>query len=230
VKAPRINTSAGEWGRRHPELRQQFLVHAHRLLAAGAARLDRSALPLLEEPAITGRLCTEIQTFLVEPDAPPWCEKYACHDDPPVNDSGKEGRARDRADLKIEMTVSPRPEFYVEAKRLRLDDRKAVPHYVDKDGMGCFIEGRYARAYDFGAMLGYIVSGNVDHWVQQIEERLLRDRHPLKIAAGPAVWCTAASLPADLATRSSRHVRDGGDAIELFHSFMVCHAQSVDTP
>lgn len=230
MKVPRINTSAGEWGRRHPDLRQQFLVHAHRLLAAGAARLDRSALPPLEEPAITGRLCTEIQTFLVEPDAPSWCEKYACHDDPPVNDSGKEGRARDRADLKIEMTASPRPEFYVEAKRLRLDDPKAVLHYVDKNGMGCFIDGRYARAYDFGAMLGYIVSGDVDYWVQQIETRLHRDRTFLKVAAGPTVWGAVADLPAELAPRSSRHLRDGSDEIELFHSFLVCYAQNLVSP
>lgn len=230
MKAPLINASAGEWGRRHPDLRQQFLAHAHRILAAGAARLDRSVLPPLEEPAITGRLCAEIKAFLGEPDAPSWCEKYACHDDPPVNDSGKQGRDRDRADIIIEMTTSPRPEFYVEAKKLAVGNSHALSAYVGKDGMGCFLAGRYARAYDYGAMLGYIVSGNIDHWLQQIESRLLRDRRPLKLAAGPTVWCTTATLPADLATRSSRHLRDGGDEIELFHSFLLCYAQNLGSP
>lgn len=222
MKAPQVNVKAGLWARGNPQLREQFLVHAHRLLAAGAARLDRAALAQLEEPAITGRLCAAVNAFLLEPDSPAWCEHYDCHDDPPVNDSEKEGRARDRADLKIVTTSYPRPELFVEAKRLREGDSHALSHYVGKDGIGCFLHGRYASAYDFGAMLAYVVTGTVDSWVEALEKRLLRDHRDLGLAAG-AVWRSATELPAEVSARCSRHSRKGADAIEVFHSFLLCH-------
>lgn len=224
MKAPQVNASAGQWARCNPQLREQFLVHAHRLLAAGAARLDRAALAALEEPAITGYLCATVNAFLREPEGPAWRDYLACHEDPPVNDSGREGKARDRADLKITTVARPCPELFVEAKRLRDGDSHALSHYVGKDGMGCFLRGRYASAYDFGAMLAYVVSGTTEEWMAALEQRLLRDRRALKIASGAAVWRDAPELPTEILARCSRHGRKGLDPIELFHSFILCHA------
>jgi len=230
VKAPQINVVAGDWARRAPDLRAQFLDHAHALLAAGFARLDRSALSEEEEPAITGHLCAAIRSFLREPDGPAWCEHFSCHEETPLSDSGRTGKRRDRADLMIELTLPPRPELFVEAKPLRTGESHALSEYVGADGMGCFLDGRYASAYNFGAMLAYVCAGTVEEWVAVLERRLLRDRQGLGLAVEGDVWALAEGLPAEGATRRSRHARQGLDPIDLFHSFCLCHDDESSNP
>lgn len=223
MKIPQTNVVAGDWARRAPELRGQFLTRAHEILAAGFARLDRSALSSEDEPAITGHLCAAICAFLREPDGPPWREHFSCHEETPLNDSGRTGKRRDRADLMIEMTVTPRPELFIEAKPLRTGDSHALSEYTGADGMGCFLHGRYASAYNFGAMLAYVCSGTVGHWITAVEGRLVRDRHDLGLGTEGVVWESAGGPSVAGATLRSRHIRKGLDAIELFHSFYLCH-------
>lgn len=222
MKAPQINVVAGDWARRAPDLRAQFLDHAHALIAAGFARLDRGALAAEEEPTITGHLCAAIRSVLREPDGPPWCEHFSCHEETPLNDSERTGKRRDRADLMIEMTIPPRPELFVEAKPLRTGDSHALSEYVGKDGMGCFLDGRYASAYNFGAMLAYVCAGTVDGWIASLEHRLTRERQNLRLDVEGPVWVPVA-FAADGATRRSRHARANLGEIELSHSFYLCH-------
>jgi len=80
------------------------------------------------------------------------------------DDSDAEGR------LDIVFTIStgcekPWPYFAIEAKRLHVtfsSKRKSlVSEYLGKQGMLCFITGRYSTGLASGAMLGYVFDGNI---------------------------------------------------------------------
>lgn len=221
MKPRSIRTDAGAWARANPELREQFIRRAHELVAAGAARLDLAALAGEEETTITGELCAAIDAFLREMSRPDWCEHFSVHEEVPVNDGVKKGKARDRVDIEIRTTTISPPVFSFEAKCMR--DSHSVSAYSGEDGVGCFVRARYAREFDFAGMLGYVCARTTQAWVSALETKLDELRKELGLAAG-AVWAMVQGLGALGGTRRSLHARDGLDAIEVYHSFVVCRA------
>jgi hypothetical protein len=177
-----------------------------------------------EETTITGRLCEAIEVFLREPSGPAWRDFLFLAEDPPVNDSGKTGKRRDRVDVEIATTSWPRPVFSFEAKPLR--DSHSVANYVGPDGMGCFVRGQYASDFDFGGILGYVCSRSVDTWITAIESKLDEKRATLGLHATEAVWVTEPDVRSLSDTRRSRHERAGRCPIDLYHSFIMCHSGS----
>ena len=83
-----------------------------------------------------------------------------------ADDSDDEGR------LDISFTFSterrkPWPYFAIEAKRLHVPFKGRVhpqiPKYVtDRQGMMCFVDGRYSKGLTSAAMLGYVFDGDVE--------------------------------------------------------------------
>lgn len=83
-----------------------------------------------------------------------------------ADDSDDEGR------LDISFTFSterrrPWPYFAIEAKRLHVPFKgrmhPQIPKYVtDRQGMMCFVDGRYSKGLTSAAMLGYIFDGDVE--------------------------------------------------------------------
>ncbi len=123
-----------------------------------------------EEPNITGYITEAIRARLVT-NSPPWCVYYFVHEDTPKAASGRSGRFRPRPDIIIETNLGGRPEYVFEAKRLRTNGFGANK-YIDSDGMGCFISGRYASRYDETAMLGYVQGDSLTHWKDQVTKAI----------------------------------------------------------
>jgi len=133
-----------------------------------------------EEPSITGYIRQAIQARLSAPDCPDWGYLYSVHDDPPVEKEGRRGKARPRADIIIEAHFRGRPEYIFEAKRLR-NKGYGVNRYIATDGMGCLIEGIYARRYDEAAMLGYVQSDTVEYWSEKVRLTIINSSSQLHL-------------------------------------------------
>jgi len=131
----------------------------------------------------------------------------------PVEKEGCEGKKRPQPDLIIEGTMRGRPEYVFEAKRLK----KAgfgTGKYLGKDGLGCFISGKYTARYSEAAMLGYVQSDSPKYWQMEIREKinlkktnlnLLSVRQKEIINDLPHEWLSV-------------HRRDGMDrSITIFH-------------
>ena len=66
----------------------------------------------------------------------------------------------------IEQRRGPRPRFRFEAKRLRDSDSRR--EYLGYDGLGCFLDGRYAASDPDAGMIGYVQEGNAEDHVVAI--------------------------------------------------------------
>ena len=156
-------------------------VHAHWLIAEGYARMDNTAFANKEEPVITGELVREMRAYLEsEGDAPAWASYYSVHDDPPLSVNGKLGKARPRVDIEFERVArGPRPRLRFEAKRLDSATGHTVSGYLGRDGLGCFLSGRYPMTHGEAGMLGYVQSEDETFWAERIGAALSRNRAEL---------------------------------------------------
>lgn len=219
MKPPTNRSRAGAWARANPQLRRQFILRAHDLVAAGVARLAQEDLALEQETTITGRLCEAMNEYLCAPARPDWCASFVVQEEVPVNDDGAKGKSRGRVDIEVLSVHGDRPVFSFEAKCLR--DGHSVSDYTGREGMGCFVDARYARDFDFAGMLGYVCARSVDEWAELIEAKMDETRESLHLASG-AVWAHDAEISALGKTRLSRHHRTGSSPIDLYHSLVRC--------
>ena len=157
---------------------QTFLEHVHLLIWQGYSRLDRSVLPTLYEPAISGLICEAIAKHLDDPHAPPWVTDYEIHDDPPVHDKNRQGKNRRRVDIKLaSRRTRPRTRFCFEAKCLNRN--AGVADYLGKDGLGQFISGSYAAEETQAGMLAFVQTDDCGAWCGRIEQTLDTSKHKL---------------------------------------------------
>ena len=160
--------------------RDTFRLHVHQLVAWGHEEArNRIASNNEQEPDITGYISEAIKDRLVD-NCPPWCIYYSIHEDMPVKMRGRSGRSRPRPDIIIETNLGNRPEYIFEAKRLRKNGY-GVDKYIDSDGMGCFISGRYAARYDEAAMLAYVQSDSVACWQREVRKAIDDNSKPLSL-------------------------------------------------
>lgn len=165
-----------------PNLFQAYAVamcaHTLRLIAEGYARMDKARFADEQEPAITGALVERMRVYAEEDaHAPSWCAHYSIHDDPPLNVGQKLGKSRPRVDIEFERVASgKRPRLRFEAKRLNSATGHTVSMYLGKDGLGCFLSGKYPTTHAEAGMLGYVQSDDEDAWAGKISDTLSRDR------------------------------------------------------
>lgn len=174
---------------RHPgdawAYRRSFIGHVYCLIAAGYRRLEHESLREEEEPAITGFLVEAIRQYCDEPQAPRWAQRYFIQEELSVNRSGVKGKSRPRVDIEIEGNhKTPRRHFQIEAKRLRESDSGSRSDYLGRDGLGCFLAGRYAEGHEDAGMLGYVQSGTPSSWASKIAAELGRDPDSYLLASG----------------------------------------------
>ncbi len=162
-------------------------IHAHKLIAFGYERMDRSLYFDWEEPSITGELVRMIREFTESDDAPDWAVYYSLGDDPPLNVSKKFGKSRPRVDIEFEKTGvrGPRPRLRFEAKRLGKSKGHTISAYLGAEGMGCFISGKYPLTHNEAGMLGYIQAGKEENWSDQIEKALKEMADKYSVASPP---------------------------------------------
>ncbi len=155
-----------------------FRTQVHQLLAWGfhdaLVRIRSRNTKDQQEPAITGFIVEAIKNRRRALDRPKWVRHYAVYDDPAIEEEGKSGMSRPRADIIIEAAAwSGCPEYLFEAKRLRKTGYGAGK-YVGKDGMGCFTSGKYASRYDEAAMLGYVQSDSLEYWQTTVKDAIIK--------------------------------------------------------
>lgn len=128
-----------------------------------------------QETEITGELVRAMREAMQETDAPEWVSPYALpKDDPPLDVPGRYGKARPRIDIEFELVRrGPRPTLRFEAKRL--GPRHPVSGYLGKDGLGCFLSGKYPLTGREAGMLGYVQSDDEDVWAGKLADRLRED-------------------------------------------------------
>ena len=114
--------------------------------------------------------------------------------------------------------------FCLECKRLNVirDGRKRsyASEYV-KFGMLRFVTGQYSRSVRHGGMVGYVLDGDVNTAVGNVENNILRQRVKLRILGSDA-FLPSAYLNGVQSARESHHQRAHESApFRIHHMFMA---------
>lgn len=199
--------------------RDAFVTHVHILLWMGYSRLKRSTLPNLDEPAISGLICKNIEAVFDDAESPGWVNNYDVHDDPPVHDPKRLGKHRRRVDLKLKSRrIRPRLRFCFEAKPM--NSSSGVSDYLGKDGLGRFLDGSYSSDQPIAGMIAYVQVEDCDRWCSQIAAKLDANVH--KLGRG-GLW-TATAIMTDLThTYRTIHKRPNRlTNIAIIHTLLDC--------
>jgi hypothetical protein len=196
-----------------------FVIHAHQLLKLGYDRLNPDEFAAEREENITGRLTAAMQSVLCSRAAPAWTADLTVHDEVHIEDGIRRGKRRLRIDIEFEQVRrGPRPVFQFEAKRLR--SSASLRAYIGSGGLGCFLDGRYAKGQDIAGMLGYLQDGTVEQLAAQLGSNL--DKHHSVLAAGR--WHPRPLVP-DLPTYQTCHRRIPNlGPIVILHTLLTCCA------
>ena len=187
-----------------PDYQESFVNRSHRILSMGYARLDAPSFAEYEEEEITGELTHAMQEALQDRSAPRWAKHFWPHEETRLHDEKRRGKRRRRIDIEImQHGISPRRRFRFEAKRLQ--DAASRREYLGKEGLGCFLDGRYAREDNLAGMLGYVQQGSLDSQVASLAEALSTD--PERYAVAQSGEWTEVPVVEDLSTFRSVHNR-----------------------
>jgi len=196
-----------------------FVRRVHTLLGLAYGTLTPSEFVHAEEEDITGELVRAVEAVLDDADSPEWVGLFSVHEDPRVHDSVRRGKRRRRLDIRIDSSQTrPRPRFRFEAKRL--GPGHGVSVYLGKDGLECFLDGRYAREDIAAGMLGYIQAGNPRDWDDKIAAGMKKAAKEIGLLKS-SPW-RSERLVAELEfTYRSGHARPKvGRPIEIFHTLL----------
>lgn len=114
-----------------------------------------------------------------------------------------------------------------EAKRLRKKGF-GVDKYVGSDGMGCFLSGLYASRYDEVAMLAYVQSDTLEHWRDQVKNKIDDNANLLRLKSSQRDVKVIDAFPLEWV---SEHERDNVDrSITIYHILLDCLASATPPP
>ena len=144
----------------------------------------RKSSPQELETSLTKRLLKRLRRDRYLRDRPVWPDRETVLDDEKSDDEG-------RLDLRFMLLggcQKPPPYFAVEAKRLHVTFesgwKSLVAEYVsNRQGMMCFIDGRYSKGLRSGGMLGYVFDGDVPRAVSTLSKSL--DKHHERLHSEP---------------------------------------------
>jgi len=200
---------------------KRFREDAHQLLAWGYAGAVARIKPDHEETVITCFITDAIElrlnaSFAVTPRR---FSRYSVKTDNPVQGEGREGKARRRLDIFIELTTQrPRPRYIFEAKRLSSGNHP-ITNYTDGDGLLRFAESTYASDCPEAALVGYVQSDDLAYWEKKLKNRMDLRRRELHVKRKLSKCMVLSSLPNEW---TSTHARLGSGSIILYHIFLDC--------
>ncbi len=162
-----------------------FIEHIHQLIAIGYKdafpRIKVSDKKANEEPSITGFIVTALKNRKrALRRMPEWIKHYSFQENRPAEYENRIGSDRLLPDIVIEMNETGAPEFVIEAKRL-LKGQSTVGDYAGSEGMGCFIDGRYAERYDEAGMLGYVQDDSIEIWAKKVRKKIDKSANELSL-------------------------------------------------
>ena len=201
-----------------PVYMTSFVRRTHEILKMGYDRLDAPRYSKHEEEDITGELVRSIQNTLQDRTAPRWAKNFWVIDEARVYDCKRLGKRRLRIDIEIiKSQQGPRPRFRFEAKRLR--DSASRRAYLGSDGLGCFLDGRYAKEDEIVGMLGYVQEDSIDAHATALERTFVDNRQ--RYATRDEKQWLDAGLVKRLTTYRTTHNRaDGISPIVVLHTFL----------
>ena len=105
--------------------------------------------------------------------------------------------------------------FGIEAKKLNTTNsggkwESQAGDYAGKDGMGCFVDGRYARYQCEGAMVGYVIDGDCTRAKECIKKSIEKRAEALRVPV-PCPLHPAGDLPHYPDAFETRHLLDRGE-------------------
>lgn len=193
---------------------KSFRKDAHQILAWGYQDSLNQIHANLEEEEITGFIGEAIEERLNDPNTDERFDRYSLHQEKPISSQGRTGKGRLRLDIVIQYSGSrPRPEYIFEAKRL-CKGSHPIGKYIGKDGMQCFIDGRYASQYPEAGMIGYLQSDDCSYWEKELRRKLNQNNNNQLQCI--TIIC---SLPYEY---FSKHKRRSGQSVTIYHIFLNC--------
>ena len=137
-----------------------------------------------------------------------------------VLDDSKTG-AESRLDITFTFSTQrykPWPYFAIEAKRLRVSykgkvNSQTAKYVTDRQGMMCFVDGRYSKGLTSAAMLGYIFDGDVVKARDEITKQISKYHSKLKCRNSAGLKPSKLAIPG---VDESLHDFDGRH-FTLFH-------------
>jgi hypothetical protein len=111
----------------------------------------------------------------------------------------------------------------IEAKRLNAEisgeNCSLASEYV-KEGMQRFVDGKYSRSVRHGAMLGYVLDGDVERATRNIQNNIVKRLTELRLSNKTGLLVSSIR-PADAWTKETHHQREFEDAIFRIHHLFV---------
>jgi len=210
-------TSDTESGNK-PIYRTSFVRRSHEVLKMGYDRLDPRKYAGHDEEDITGELVRSMQDALQERSAPKWTKNFWAMEETRVHDPTRLGKRRRRIDIEIlKSQQGPRPRFRFEAKRLH--DTASRRDYLGDDGLGCFLDGRYARGDDIAGMLGYVQADSIKFHAKELEKAMARHLEAYAVEAD-GQW-KVCKIVSSLTSFETKHHRTGAlPTITLLHTLL----------
>ncbi len=186
-----------------------YRARAHLLVYMGYQGARGRCVRHAHEPAITGYIAAALEEKIRDPHGPRWLQRVSIKENSPQNDAEAVGAHRVMPDLVVEFIDLARPEYMFEAKRLSRPNFHASK-YLGSDGLGCFIDTRYASRYAEAGMLGYVQSDSVVWWANYLKN---------KLAEKASDYCV---IPEIKHTIKSIHNRGKLSGIDVYHILLDC--------
>ncbi len=199
---------------------EAFLRRVHAILGRGYAALIPSGFAHAEEEDITGELVRAVEEILDDANAPRWTRWFSVHEEPPIHHAFRRGRRRLRLDIRIDSSQSlPRCRMRFEAKRL--GNHHGASAYLGKDGLQCFLDGRYASNDAFAGMLGYVQVGHPEQWALKIMKAIEKNRSKLHARMSSAWRKTKYAAELQSTYRTDHDRPKLRRSIKIFHTFLL---------
>jgi len=198
-----------------------FLKRSHAVLGMGYARMDAPSFALHQEEDITGELTHAMQVALCDPSSPCWAKNFWASEEVRVHAHDRLGKRRLRIDIEIiQHGNAQRPRLRFEAKRLYGTESRR--EYLGADGLGCFLDARYAVEDDVAGMLGYVQEDSIETQARALDATMQAAREKYCLVDG-GDWRESPVIP-DLSTfRSSHHRASPLRPITVLHTLLLFH-------
>ncbi|HXT13114.1 MAG TPA: hypothetical protein VN873_16260 [Candidatus Angelobacter sp.] len=139
-----------------------------------------------------------------------------------------DGPVAARIDFKFLAGFDEDAYFAFEAKRLRIPRKSKIDlntrAYVGAEGMERFVTGKYAPGQFHGAMLGYVMDGDISSAMSAVQALVNSSRQKLRVVAD-AGWEKSRFVPSHKNIRQTRHQRglatSGNESLTLQHIFLT---------
>lgn len=200
-----------------------FRQRVHQLLRLGfqdaQTMIQNKEISHAEETSITGFIVEALQKRQNQWNCEPeWLQTFSMHENRPKSINEKVGKSRPMVDIVIRWSDKGSPAYHWEAKRL--NKKIGVSGYVGKDGMGCFIAGKYAARFDEAGMLGYVQSGDLGEWKNKLQNKINKSVKTLKLLSDQSDVDFLDSFPFEW---TSEHQRETPNRrITLYHILLDC--------